>query len=149
MKLQYRMKITFLLFIVLLGLAGCTSGDLVFDAQSDLRTYRHIYVQSSMNDSNHLDQLIANELVRLGYDASAGVRTMMPDNTKLFITYETQWNWDFHTYLMVLEITARDVSTEKQIGHARIYHGGVANKSPDKMVIDVLKPIFGPKPPKK
>src|SRR4051794_34035430 len=136
------MKLTGLLLAILLGLAGCTTADLVYDTQSDLRSYKHIYVETSLNDSSHLDQLIANELVRLGYDATAGVRTMMPTDAKLFITYESQWNWDFRTYLMVLEINVRDVSSEKQMGHARIFHSGVVNKPPDRMISELLKPLF-------
>jgi len=143
------MKITCLLTVLLLGLVGCASNNTVTEATTDLRPNKHLYVQSSQNDSNHLDQLIANELLRLGYDASAGVRTMMPDNTQLFITYESQWNWDFHTYLIQLDVTVRDVRTEKQAGHGKTFHSGLTNKSPEEMVAEVLKPLFGPKQPKK
>ena len=143
------MKISGLLILLLLGLAGCASNDTVVEVPTDLRPNRHIYVESSRNDSNHLDQLIANELVRLGYDATAGVRTMMPDDTQLVITYESQWTWDFHTYLIQLDVTVRDVRTEKQLGHGKIFHTGVTNKPPEKMVAELLRPIFGPKKPKK
>ena len=143
------MKITGLWIVILLGLAGCASNDTSVEAQTDLRPNRHIYVQSSLNDSNHLDQFIANALIRLGYDASAGVRTMMPDNAQLLITYESQWNWDFHTYLIQLDVTVRDVRTEKNLGHGRIFHSGMTNKSPEQMVAEVLAPMFGPKGSKK
>jgi hypothetical protein len=143
------MKITFFLLFLLLGLAGCSSADTAFEVPADLRKFRHIYVQSSQNDSNHLDDLIANELQRLGYDASAGVRTMVPDNAELLLTYESQWNWDFRTYLIQLDVTVRDIRTEKQLGHGRIFHAGVTTKSPEEMVTRVLTPMFGPKGPKK
>lgn len=132
--------------VLLLGLAGCFSANTAVTDQSvDLRTYRHIYVQSSQNDSNHLDKLLANELVRLGYVASAGVRTMIPDDAQLVISYQSQWNWDFSSYLMQLEITVRDVRTEKQLGYGQIFHSGVKTKSPEKMVAELLKPMFGAK----
>lgn len=140
------MKITGLLLLLLIGLSGCFSANsAITDQSADLRAYRHIYVQSSQNDSNHLDQMLANELVRLGYDASAGVRTMMPDNTQLYITYESQWAWDFHTYLIQLDITVRDVRTDKHLGNGRAFHSGVTTKAPEKFVTEVLKPIFGPR----
>ena len=135
--------------IILLGLAGCASVETAFDNPTDLRGFKHIYVQSSQNDSNHLDELIANELKRLGYDASFGVRTMMPDDSQLVILYESQWAWDFHTYLIQLEVTVRDVRAEKQLGHGRIFHAGVTTKTPEQMVAGVLTPMFGPKKPDK
>jgi len=140
------MKISVILMVLLLGLAGCFSANTAVTDQSvDLRSYRHIYVQTSQNDSNHLDQMIANELVRLGYPASAGVRTMMPDSAQLVITYESQWNWDFRTYLIELAVAVRAVRTEKQLGNGRVFHSGVTSKSPEKLVAEVLKPMFGAK----
>ena len=143
------MKITVILSVVLLGLSGCFSANSVVTMQADLRSYRRIYVQSAQNDSSHLDQLVANELLRLGYEASAGVRTMMPTNTQLVLTYESQWTWDFRTYLIQLDVTMRDVSTEKQIGKGMVFHSGVMHKSPEKMVAELLAPFFGPKGSKK
>lgn len=140
------MKITGCLLVLLLGLAGCFSANTAITDQSvDLRSYRRIYVQSAQNDSNHLDQLLANELVRLGYEASAGVRTMMPDNAQLLITYESQWTWDFRSYLMDLAITVRDVRTEKQLGNGHVFRSGVVTKSPEKFAAEVLQPMFGAK----
>ncbi len=143
------MKITVLLMLILLGLVGCSSIETAFDVPADLRTFKRIYVQSSQNDSSHLDELIANELKRLGYDASAGVRTMMPDDNQLIVLYESQWSWDFHSYLSQLDVTVRDVRTEKQIGHGRIFHAGFTTKTPEQMVAGVLAPMFGPKKPGK
>lgn len=143
------MKITVLLSFILLGLTGCFSAKTVVTMEGDLRSFRRIYVQSSQNDSNHLDQLLANELIRLGYEASAGVRTMMPPTTELVLAYESQWNWDFRTYLIQLDVTMRDVRNDKQLGQGRIFHSGVTQKSPEKMVAEVLAPFFGPKGKKK
>lgn len=143
------MKITVILSVILLGLTGCFSANTSIQAEADLRSYRRIYVQSSQNDSNHLDQLLANELQRLGYEASAGVRTMMPTTTQLVLTYESQWTWDFRTYLIQLNVTMRDVSTEKQVGQGMVFHSGVIHKSPEKMVAELLGPFFGPKGAKK
>lgn len=143
------MKITVILSVILLGLSGCFSANSVITMQADLRSYRRIYVQSAQNDSNHIDQLLANELLRLGYEASAGVRTMMPSNTELVLTYESQWNWDFHTYLIQLDVKMRDVRNETQLGEGQIFHSGVTRKTPEKMVAELLAPFFGPKGSKK
>lgn len=139
------MKITGLILVCLLGLVGCSSVNTIKEPRANLRSYQHIYVLSTQNDSSHLDQLIANELQRLGYDATAGVRTMMPDNAQLTIAYEAQWNWDFRTYLIQLEMTVREVRTEKYMARGQIFHPGVTKKTPEKMVKEVLGSLFEPK----
>ena len=70
---------------------------------------------------------------------------MMPDDAQLVITYQSQWNWDFGSYLMQLEIAVREVRSEKQLGHGQIFHSGIKTKPAEKMVAEVLKPMFGAK----
>ena len=117
-----------------------------YTVKEDLRNYRHIYVQSSANDSNHIDQLIANELVRHGFVASAGVRTMRPDEAKLVIEYQADWNWEIRKYLIELEINVRNVDSGQLIAKGRIFHPGVTNKSPEKMVAEVIGDLLARKP---
>lgn len=139
------LKATGLLFALLLALTGCTSVSTVIDVQEDLRQFKRVYVQSSQNDSNHIDQRIANELVRHGFRATAGVRTMMPEDTQLIVYYDAQWNWEFRTYLIQLEVTVRDAGTGKQLAVGRILHPGVTGKSPEKMIAEVIGPLLTPK----
>ena len=56
------MKITGLLMVILIGLAGHASVETVFDIPTDLHAFKRIYVQSSQNDSNRLDEMLVNEL---------------------------------------------------------------------------------------
>lgn len=133
---------SWLLALVVL-LAGCTSVKTHRWVKTDLRAYKHLYVETSSNDSARIDELIAAELQRLGFDASAGVRTMRPDNTELILSYDGRWEWDFRLYLIQLNVTARTASSGQQLATASIVHPGATSKSPEAMVHEVLSPLFG------
>lgn len=136
------MKFAGILFALAALLAGCTSVDTRTDTAVDLGKFRHIYVESAANDSNHLDVLIAQELGRLGYDATSGVRTLRPDNAELVITYDSQWEWDFRTYLISLNVSVRGAEAGQLLGSGRIFHPGVTKKSPAEMVHEVITKLF-------
>ena len=143
------MKVTPCLMVLLLLVAGCSSVDTHVETTTEVRRFHHIFVRSASNDSNNVDQVIVQELQRLGYDASAGPRTMMPDNSEIVIEYEGQWDWDFRTYLIRLTLTVRDVHTEARLASGTVFHPGVTNKSPAELVHTLLAPMFGPKGAKK
>ncbi|MBI2515622.1 MAG: hypothetical protein HYV95_01790 [Opitutae bacterium] len=136
------MKFAGLLLALVALLAGCTSVDTRTDTTVDLSKFRHIYVESAANDSNQLDVLIAQELVRLGYDATSGVRTLRPDNAEAVVTYDGQWEWDFRTYLMNLNVSVRGAEKGQLLGSGRIFHPGVTKKSPAEMVHEVVAKLF-------
>lgn len=139
------MKLKSCLIVLFILLAGCSSVETHVESTSDLRKFHHVFVRSASNDSNNVDQLMVDALRRLGFDASAGPRTMMPDNAEVVIDYESRWDWDFRTYLIQLNVTVRDARTETKLGGGSVFHPGVTSKSPAEMVQYVLDPLFGPK----
>lgn len=139
------MKFPLALLFLLGLLAGCSTVDVRTESVSDLRGFHHIFVRSASNDSNGLDQVIVRELQGLGYDASAGPRTMMPDNADLVIDYEGRWDWDFRTYLFSLTYTVRNARTDVKLGGGSVTHPGVTSKSPEELVHVALRPLFAPK----
>jgi hypothetical protein len=143
------MKMPICLVVLLFLFAGCSSVDTHFDVSGDVRGFHHVFVRSASNDSNNVDQLIVQELLRLGYDASSGPRTMMPDNAEIVVDYESQWDWDFRTYMIRLSLTVRSVRTEAKLAGGQIFHPGMTSKSPEELVRLAVLPIFGPKGAKK
>ncbi|HVU17088.1 MAG TPA: hypothetical protein VHD32_09180 [Candidatus Didemnitutus sp.] len=139
------MRIPVFIAVILLGLAGCQTVDITSEVTRDVRSYHHVFVRTASNDSAHVDQAIVQELQRLGYDASYGPRTMAPDNTEIYLEYTAQWDWDFRTYLIRLNVIVRDARSDVKLASAGIFHPGYTNKSPDQLVRLILKPVFGPK----
>src|SRR5580658_6731283 len=78
-----------------LFLVGCSHMDSRTAPNVDLSHYNHVFVQHLLTDGRAIDQIIARELRRRGYDAIAGPLTMLPDNTEIIVAYEDHWNFDF------------------------------------------------------
>jgi hypothetical protein len=136
------MKFAGFFFPLVVLLAGCTSVVTRTDPKADLAAYRHVYVESAANDSSQLDVLIAQELVARGYDATSGVRTLRPEDAELVVTYDSQWEWDFRTYLINLHVKVRSADAGRLLGTGHIFHPGVTKKSPAEMVHEVIAKLF-------
>jgi len=103
-----------------------------------LERFHHVFVISELNDNHRIDELLAAELKRLGYEASFGPRTMMPDNADAVITYADRWEWDFKTYLIELKLEAFTSRTNKKLAEARYYRPSLRSESPEQIVHDLL-----------
>jgi hypothetical protein len=107
-----------------------------------LDEFKRIYVESRLNDNHHLDELLAAELQRLGHDASFGPRTMMPANTDAVLTYEDRWNWDFHDYLIELNVELYALRGHKKLAEGRYYQPSITTKAPPAVIHEVLPRMF-------
>src|SRR6476661_1271857 len=103
--------------VILLALTGCSS----VSARKviPLDRFQHIFVEQRLNENHHVDELFVAELRRLGRDASAGPRTMMPENTDAVLTYDARWEWEFKTYLIELNLELHAVHPPKKLADAR------------------------------
>jgi hypothetical protein len=135
----------FLLLGALLLLAGCTS----FETRKvvDLSAFQHIYVEHRLTDDRRLDETIVQELTRLGYVASRGPLTMMPNDADAVLTYEDRWEWDFKTYLIEFNVVVRTARTKKQLAYGRFYQPTPNSKAPAEVVAKVLTPLFAKQSP--
>jgi len=124
-----------------LAVAGCAS--VSTRKVVELDRFQRFYVERRLNENNHLDELIAAELKRLGRDASSGPRTMMPEKTEVLVTYDSRWNWDFKTYLIELSLELHTVFPAKKLADGRYYQPSLTPKSPAEAVRSILGPLFG------
>ena len=129
--------------LIVLGLlSSCHTVHTDVDRKVDATALRHIYIERELSDGRHLDKLLAQELVRLGYDASYGPLTLMPEDTQAIIAYQAQWTFDFTTYLIELDVAVRDAKTGREFAVGRYFHPAVLAKDPAKIAAAVLDPIF-------
>jgi hypothetical protein len=135
-------RLAFLPGLALL-LAGCTTRTQI-DRTARPDQLHHIFVEHLLSDGHNVDELIARELRRLGYDASAGPMTMMPDGTEAILAYQTQWASDFTTYLIELDVALRDQSG-KEIAVTRVFRPSLTGNDTATMVARAIDPIFQPK----
>lgn len=108
----------------------------------ELDRFQRYYVERRLNENNHLDELLAAELQRLGRQASSGPRTMMPENTEVLVTYDARWNWDFKTYLIELNLELHTIFPSKKLADGRYYQPSLTPKPPGEAVRDLLGRLF-------
>jgi hypothetical protein len=132
----------FPLLTLTLALTACSTFNIHRESGANLTGLKKIYVERRLADGRGLDQLIAQELQRLGYDASNGPLTMMPDHVDAVVSYVDQWNWDFSLYMIELDIEVSDPRTNKILATTRYFRPAMAGKSPAAMVQTVIDPLF-------
>ena len=131
------------LFPVLLLLplfAGCSS--VSSRTVTSLAPFRRIYVEHRRTDDHHIDELLVQELQRLGHDASSGPLTLLPENTDAVLTYADRWEWDFKTYLIELTVELHTARTEKKLADGRYYAPSPKSHPPAEVVHDLLASLF-------
>jgi hypothetical protein len=136
------MKGLSLLACAVLVLAGCSTVQINKSRGADLTRHRSVWVESRLNDSNSLDTRIVNELKGLGYETSAGPRTMMPEATELVVTYDARWEWDFHHYLIELSLSVHPANSSEVLARAYYFHPGLTRKTPEAMIHELIEPLF-------
>jgi hypothetical protein len=136
------MKKRFPLLVLTLLLAACSSLSVQKQAGANLTHFKTIYVEHRLADGRGVDQLITQELSRLGYDASSGPLTMTPPDTEAVLTYVDEWNWDFTLYMIDLGIQVRDARSGQILATAHYDHPAMKGKSPSGMVQAAIDPLF-------
>jgi hypothetical protein len=136
------MKKKFPLLVLTLLLAACSSLSVQRQAGANLTHFKKIYVEHRLADGRGVDQLITQELSRLGYDASSGPLTMTPPDTEAVLTYVDEWNWDFTLYMIDLGVQVRDARSGQILATVHCDHPAMFGKSPAGMVKAVIDPLF-------
>ena len=139
-------KIVALFFLAGL-LAGCSSTASWMAAGVDLSAYRHVWVEHQLADGDGVDENIARQLRGLGYDATAGPKTLMPDSAEIILSYDAQWTFDFTRYLIRINMTIRTARTDKLLAKATNYRPSITSRTPDAMIATLLKGWFKPHVP--
>jgi hypothetical protein len=138
------MKAFLLLALALSLLAGCSSLASRKNPAVDFSRFKRFYVEHRITDDHGIDQLIVNDLHGRGRDAFHGHLTMIPEKIDVIIAYEDRWTWDFKSYLIELNIYARDARTNQLIAAATYRHPGPLSKDPKKMIRKILDSFFKP-----
>jgi hypothetical protein len=137
------MKALLPLFVALALCSGCATSISARKAPSvDLRTYKHIFVEQPLNENHHVDELIAEELRALGFDATSGPLTMMPENVDAVVSYHARWTGDFIIYLIDLNVMVYTRHTHKTLAEGRYYQPTVRTKSGEQVVHILIPRMF-------
>lgn len=138
------MKALSLLLLGLLLFTGCTSLSSSWAPGHDRSKVKRIFVERRLADNHGLNDIMVTHLQKLGYDASTGPITMMPDKVDLLLTYEDRWQWDFYTYMIEFNITARDPRSSEMLARSRYFRPSIFQKNPNLIVNEVVSRLMRP-----
>jgi len=128
-------------------LAACSHIATRTASQVDTTHFKRVYVQHLLTDGKGIDQLIARELRKRGYDASAGPIQLMPAGTDALVLYQDRWTFDFTEYLIRLDLEVRNTQGDKLLAEGYLDKPSVAGNNPVDMVDKLLDKLFKPRGP--
>ena len=109
---------------------------------SDLKGLKNIYVVRLPADKRGVERLIADRLSIMGYPATTGEKSSIPENVQAIVTYQDKWQWDITMYMIELNVQIRHPKTEVVIATGHALRTSLARKSPTEMVEEVLTDIY-------
>ena len=122
--------------------AGCINSAVrVQESSADLSQISSLFVERFQPDTHDLDELIANELRQMGFQATSGGD--QPEQVDAVVTYRDTWWWDFTMYMSGIAIKIRDPDTGFPLAEGNSIHGSLTRQTPKEMVREVLNNIFG------
>jgi hypothetical protein len=131
--------------LALTALQGC-----VVDRESasvspdvNLSRLKKLYVAKFAPDGRGVNDLIALELRRMGFEVATGPDIPATTDADAIVTYRDRWRWDITMYMLELRIFVRDPKTDGVLAVGNSSHGTLSRKSPEEMVAEVLSNIFG------
>jgi hypothetical protein len=113
----------------------------------DLSKYKHPYIIHSLTDGRSIDKIITRELIKLGYDASSGPKTMMPKYADVVICYQDRWTFDFTTYMIQLDLQVYSGHTSNLVAEDSYFRPSFTGGSEVDMVDVLLNRLFKPHVP--
>lgn len=108
----------------------------------DLGKIKTVYVIKLPADNRGINIVIAEQLKAMGYAATTGIETEIPDGVDATIAYEDRWMWDITMYMLKLDVELRDPKTGALLAEAESYRPSLQRASPQEMAKEVLQSIF-------
>lgn len=143
----YAMRLVVLLTLAAtLFITGCSSFNASVKPDTELASYKRVWVKTNMNDNRGLAQFICDALRERGIESDIGPLTMMPLNTQAIISFKDSWTWDFKDHMTGLELEFTDTKIDYPIATAKYVGPTSLTKSPDQVAEKLVEKLFTTKP---
>jgi len=142
MRLDFVAKI--LVPLGLIWLTGCAVNEATASRVSDmdLKAVKTIYLVESAEDKHKVAGIVKANLAKRGYQVTVGKEMKPPYPADAAVTYMDKWMWDLSMYMIELNITFRNPTTDFPALSGNSMHTSLTRKSPEAMVQEVLDNIF-------
>lgn len=131
-----------LILAAVLLMAGCASVASHTAPGADLAKIKKIYVIHLAPDERGVDRVIADQLNLMGYQATIGEASAVPENIDATLSYQDKWMWDITMYMIQLNVQLREPKTDIALATAQSYRPSLQRKSPEGMAEEVLTNLF-------
>ncbi len=122
---------------------GCASQkNAVVMPDANLGAIKNYYVVHLSADDRKINQLITENLVSRGLQATTGGSNAVPATAQAIVTYYDKWMWDITMYMLQLDIQIRHPQTHVPLATGMAMHTSLARRDPPEMVKEVLDEIF-------
>jgi hypothetical protein len=126
-----------------LGLLGCASDrNATILPNANLGAIKNYYVVHFPSDNGKVNQMICDDLIQRGYQATTGEANTVPAAAEAVLTYQDKWMWDLTMYMLQLDIQIRNPHTDIPLATGMAMHTSLARRSPSQMVKEVLDAIY-------
>lgn len=135
---------TVILAIGLISLTGCSSSkrSATIMPGSNLGAAKSYYVVHYSSDNAKVNELIRDNLIARGYQATTGDAHATPTGVDAILTYQDKWMWDITMYMLQLDMQIRDPKTDIPMATGMAMHTSLARRSPKEMAREVLDEIY-------
>jgi hypothetical protein len=106
---------------------------------AELSPIKTVFVQRLAADERGIDQLIVNQLTRMGF---AATNSVIDPPSDAIVTYQDRWMWDITMFMVQLSIQVRDGQTRMVLANGQSWRPSLERKTPEEMVEEVLMAIF-------
>ena len=138
-----RVKIFLLLAIWGVLGSGCASNlSIKVPPESDPQKYQTFFVEHLPADERGINNVIKEEMVKLGLRATTGPASDTPSDVDIIVTYEDRWMWDITMYMLSLTLNLREASTDVLVATGQTEYTSLIRKDPDFMAREILEGIF-------
>jgi hypothetical protein len=123
--------------------AGCSQLTTRSLPRTDIGHYKHVFVEHRLADGFGVADEVARQLREMGYDASAGAITMLPEDADLVVSYDDMWTWDFNTYMIEFDMQVRLAHSDRIVAVGHYYRPTmVFGHPPAAMIHELLLKLF-------
>jgi len=139
---------TKILLVLILGLTfvfgGCSVKRLnaIAVEGATLNKSGKFYVVRFDPDKRNLNQIIADQMTSMGYNAVAGEKSDMPDDIDTVVTYIDHWQWDITNYMIEIDIQFRDAKDNALIVSGESYRTSLDRAAPSVMIRETLEEML-------
>jgi hypothetical protein len=129
--------------VTLLGVTGCSSKkNATLMPGANLGVIKNYYVVHYSSDNSKVNELIRDNLIARGYQATTGDAHATPADVDAVLTYQDKWMWDMTMYMLQLDMQIRNPKTDIPMATGMAMHTSLCRRSPKEMVKEVLDEIY-------